>query len=134
MAEKNSLWLYGPMAAMDPTLLAGLRDPRAYPSAPLEVEVVQTHISCVFLAGDAVYKVKKPVRFSFVDFSTLEKRKHFCEEEVRLNRRLAPQVYLGVVPISEPDAPARAGPASLAGASGSDVIEWAVKMKRLPAD
>src|SRR6266404_8936199 len=99
MAEKNSLWLYGPMAAMDPTLLAGLRDPRAYPNAPLDVEVVQTHISCVFLAGDAVCKVKKPVRFSFLDFSTLERRRHFCEAEVRLNRRLAPAVYRGVVPI-----------------------------------
>ena len=51
--------------------------------------VVQTHISVVFLAGDEVYKIKKPVRFAFLDFSTLERRRHFCHEEVRLNRRLA---------------------------------------------
>ena len=66
---------------------------------PSTVELVQTHISFVFLAGDEVYKVKKPVRFSFLDFSTLERRRHFCREEVRLNRRLAPDVYLGVVAI-----------------------------------
>src|SRR6266481_7637432 len=127
MAEKNSLWLYGPMAAMDPTLLAGLRDPRAYPNAPLDVEVVQTHISCVFLAGDAVYKVKKPVRFSFLDFSTLERRRHFCEEEVRLNRRLAPAVYRGVVPIVQTQDGYRVG------ASGTPV-EYAVEMERLPQE
>ena len=83
-------------APIDPALITGLCDPRAYPQRPPKVEVVQTHISCVFLAGDAVYKVKKPVRFSFLDFSTLERRRHFCDEEVRLNRRLAPAVYRGV--------------------------------------
>ena len=64
------------------------------------VEVHQTHISVVFLAGPFAYKIKKPVNLGFVDFSTLEKRQHFCEEEVRLNRRLAPHVYLGVVPVT----------------------------------
>src|SRR5713101_6685887 len=81
-------------------LIEALSDPRAYTHAPEQVSVCQTHISAVFLAGPFAYKIKKPVNLGFVDFSTLKKRKHFCEEEVRLNRRLAPQVYLGVIPIT----------------------------------
>ena len=64
------------------------------------VEVHQTHISVVFVAGEHAYKIKKPVALGFVDYSTAERRHHFCEEEVRLNRRLAPDVYLGVVPVT----------------------------------
>ena len=60
----------------------------------------QTHISVVFLAGPYVYKVKKPVDLGFLDFGTLARRRHYCEEEVRLNRRLAPEVYVGVVPVT----------------------------------
>ena len=83
-------------------LITGLSDPAAYPHSigAETVEVRQTHISVVFLAGPYAYKVKKPVDLGFLDFSTLEKRRHFCEEEVRLNRRLAPTVYLGVVPVT----------------------------------
>ncbi len=114
-------------AAIDPALITGLCDPRAYPQRPPKVEVVQTHISCVFLAGDAVYKVKKPVRFSFLDFSTLERRRHFCDEEVRLNRRLAPAVYRGVVPIVHTPDGYRVG------ASGT-AVEYAVQMERLPPE
>ena len=80
-------------------LLAALSQPACYPHHPAHVEVVQTHISVVFLAGEVVYKLKKPVRFSFLDYSTLALRHHCCQEEVRLNRRLAPTVYLGVVPV-----------------------------------
>ena len=80
-------------------LIAGLSLPSAYPHAVEQVEVHQTHISLVLLAGPVVYKIKKPVNLGFVDYTTLERRKHFCEEEVRLNRRLAPSVYLGVVPV-----------------------------------
>ncbi len=109
-----------------PELLARLIDPAAYPTPPDRVEVRQTHISVVFLAGDVVYKVKKPVRLGFLDFSTLENRRHFCDEEVRLNRRLAPHVYLGVVPV------ARDGGRLRVGGSG-EVVEWAVKMVRLAA-
>src|SRR3954447_9219547 len=83
-----------------PRLIADLSRPEAYPQAVPRVEVLQTHISAVFLAGPFVYKVKKPVNLGFLDFSTLEMRRHFCEEEVRLNRRLAPEVYLAVVPIT----------------------------------
>jgi aminoglycoside phosphotransferase family enzyme/predicted kinase len=81
----------------------------------------------VFLAGPVVYKVKKPVAPGFLDFTTLEKRLHFCREEVRLNRRLAPDVYLGVVPV------ARTAVGLKVEAAG-EVVEWAVKMRRLPDD
>lgn len=82
-------------------LIASLSQPSAYPHPVDDVEVIQTHISVVFLAGEFVYKVKKPVDLGFLDFTTLEKREHFCHQEVRLNRRLAPDVYLGVVPVVE---------------------------------
>jgi aminoglycoside phosphotransferase family enzyme/predicted kinase len=100
-----------------------LRRPEAYPHHPPDVEVRETHISLVFLAGDRAYKVKKPVRFPFLDYATLEKRKRWCEEEVRLNRRLAPSVYLGVVPIT----------ADLRVRGAGEPVEYAVEMARLPA-
>ena len=109
-----------------PDLLAALSDPAAYPQ-PGPVEVRQTHISAVFLVGDTVYKVRKPVRLGFVDFSTLAKRKADCDAEVRLNRRLAPGVYRGVVPITVVDGRAKVdGP--------GEPVEWAVEMVRLPDD
>jgi uncharacterized protein len=108
-------------------LVSALATPAAYPHAPKRVEVRQTHISRVFLAGPFVYKVKKPLALGFLDYSTLEKRHHFCEEEVRLNRRLAPEAYLGVVPITQQDGVIRVE-------SSGEVIEWAVKMVHLPDD
>jgi aminoglycoside phosphotransferase family enzyme/predicted kinase len=105
-----------------PRLIEALSDPAAYPHPVEAVEVRHTHISVVFLAGPFVYKVKKPVALGFLDFSTLEKRRHFCDEEVRLNRRLAADVYLGVVPITGEGKVAGDGPA----------VEWAVQMRRLP--
>lgn len=106
-------------------LLEYLSETAAYPYPVERVEVRQTHISAVFLAGQYVYKVKKPVNYGFIDFSTLAKRKHYCEEEVRLNRRLAPDVYIGVVPVT-----CRGTRVALEGAG--DMVEWAVKMRRLP--
>ncbi len=106
-------------------LIAHLSKPSAYPHPVAEIEVRQTHISVVFLAGEYVFKIKKPVQLGFLDFSTLERRRHYCEEEVRLNRRLAPEVYLGVVPV------ARSG-SSLRFEAQGEVVEWAVKMLRLP--
>ncbi len=108
-------------------LIRALSDPKAYPFSTAEIEVRQTHISMVFLAGEFVYKVKKPVKLTFLDFSTLEKRRHFCEEEVRLNRRLACDVYLAVVPVTG------AG-ANLRFEGTGEPVEWAVKMKRLPEE
>src|SRR5579864_1895520 len=81
-------------------LIEALKDPRAYPHPVDQVEVCQTHISVVFLAGPFAYKVKKPVHFDFVDFSTLDRRRFYCEEEIRLNRRLAGEIYHDVVPIA----------------------------------
>jgi aminoglycoside phosphotransferase family enzyme/predicted kinase len=104
--------------------IEALSSPAAYPQVVENVEVRQTHISVVFLAGEYVYKLKKPVNPGFLDFSTLEKRLHFCREEVRLNRRLAPHVYLGVVPV------VRTADGLKWEAQG-EAIEWAVKMRRL---
>jgi hypothetical protein len=101
-----------------------------YPHRPEEVEVRQSHISYVFLAGPIVYKIKKPVRFSFLDYSTLDKRRHFCKEEVRLNRRLAPDVYLDVVPILESEGRFILGDG--ASEHQGKKVEYAVKMQRLP--
>ena len=81
-------------------LIRGLTRPEAYPAPPARVEVVQTHASVVFLTGSHAWKIKKPVDFGFLDYSTLALREHWCREEVRVNRRLAPSVYLGVVPVT----------------------------------
>jgi aminoglycoside phosphotransferase family enzyme/predicted kinase len=109
------------------TLLGALSVPSAYPHPVAGVEVHHTHISVVFLAGPFAYKIKKAVDLGFLDFSTLEKRRHFCTMEVRLNRRLAPTVYLGVVPVT------RTPPGITLEGSG-EVVEWAVKMERLPEE
>lgn len=109
-----------------PQLLTGLSDPLAYSPAVQNVELIQTHISVVAMTDDLVYKIKKPVKFSFLDFSTLEQRRFYCEREVELNRRLAPDVYLGVVPIV-----LKRG--RLQVDADGEPIEWAVKMRRLPA-
>jgi aminoglycoside phosphotransferase family enzyme/predicted kinase len=114
-------------------LIAQLSRPEAFGPGVSKVEVHQTHISVVFLAGESAWKVKKPVRFDFLDFSTLERRRHFCAEEVRLNRRHAPDVYLGVVPITRRASPGLAAGELRIGGEG-EVVEWAVHMRRLPAD
>jgi aminoglycoside phosphotransferase family enzyme/predicted kinase len=106
-------------------LIDALSKPSAYPHPVDRVDVWQTHISVVFLAGEFAYKIKKPVDLGFLDFTTLAKRRTDCEEEVRLNRRLAPLVYHGIVPITE-------GSGGLRIAGGGPVVEWAVKMERLP--
>ena len=106
-------------------LLPFLRHPSSYPHHLRSVQVVQTHCSFVFLVERFVYKVKKAVNFGFLDFSTLEKRKHFCEREVTLTRRLSPDVYLGVVAIS------KIGESYTFG-EGDKVVEYAVKMRKLP--
>ena len=100
---------------------------QAFPFPVTHVEVHQTHISAVFLAGSYAYKIKKPVKLPFLDFSTPERRRFFCDEEVRINRRLAPDVYLGVVPVCECDD-------GLCFEQTSAVIDWAVKMVRLSED
>lgn len=100
----------------------------AYPHRPATIEHIETHISHVFLAGDLVYKLKKPVRFDFLDFSTLAARERACRDEVRLNQRLAPDVYLGVVPVT------RSAAGNLALDGEGEAIDWLVAMRRLPTD
>ncbi|GMR04334.1 MAG: bifunctional aminoglycoside phosphotransferase/ATP-binding protein [Thermodesulfobacteriota bacterium] len=110
-----------------PRYIEALLSPRAYPEGPRSVELRQTHISYLFFTPEFVYKVKKPVDFGFLDFTTLEKRKKYCAEEVRLNRRLAADVYMGVVSVTEKD-----GLVSIDGEGGE--VDCAVKMKRLKTD
>lgn len=113
-------------------LLALLADPSSYPDDPTHVEVVQTHISIVGISASWVLKVKKAVELGFLDFSTRKKRRHFCEEEVRLNRRLCAETYEGVLPILE-DACTRSGlRVGTAGElDGPGVVDHAVLMRRL---
>jgi aminoglycoside phosphotransferase family enzyme/predicted kinase len=108
-----------------------LGDPSLYPHRPASVEARQTHISRIFLAGDFVYKLKKPVRFPFVDYSTPELRRRWCLAEVELNRRLAPSTYLGVALVR------RRGPGFELGAVGDlagDAEDSLVVMRRLPEE
>jgi aminoglycoside phosphotransferase family enzyme len=99
-------------------------NPISEPHRPNHVRLKQTHSSYVLLAGPYAYKIKKPVNFGFLDFSTLEKRRHFSEREVVLNRRLCPEVHLGVVPISLHVDTLAFGP-------GDEIVEHAIKMRRL---
>jgi aminoglycoside phosphotransferase family enzyme/predicted kinase len=108
-----------------PGHIRALLSPSAYPHDAVSPELRQTHISYLLFAGDYVYKLKKPVNFGFLDFSTLEKRRHYCEEEVRLNRRLCSDTYLGVVAVGLRD-----GSAVLE--ATDDIVDYAVKMRRLP--
>ncbi len=112
-------------------LIEGLMEPAAYPHPAKPVVHIETHISHVFLAGKFAYKLKKPLDLGFLDFSTLARRHHCCLEELRLNRRLAPGLYLDVVPVTgTPDRP------RMGGTPGADapVLEWAVHMHRFPQE
>ena len=103
-----------------------LLTPDAYPQDAGKIELIQTHISFVFLTKNYVYKVKKAVNFGFLDFSTLDKRRSYCEKELELNRRLCPEIYLEVVPITKSNGIKING--------NGETIEYALKMKRLPQE
>ncbi len=107
-------------------IIDALLQPDAYPQETGKIDLIQTHISLVFLTKDYVYKVKKAVNFGFLDFSTLDKRRLYCQKELELNRRLCPQIYLEVVPITKSDTIKIGG--------DGETIEYALKMKRLPQD
>jgi uncharacterized protein len=109
-------------------LIKDLSSPNSLPDQTENVSVVQTHISVVFIADNYVYKIKKPVNFGFLDFSTLEKRKYYCEQEIELNRRLSKNIYLSVLPVIF-DGKFY----SFTGHAG-ETVEYAVKMKRIPDD
>jgi len=108
-------------------IAAFMSQPDSHAQRPEMVELIETHISLIFLAGDVAYKVKKPVVFPFLDYSTPEARRRACVNEVRINRRTAPDLYLGVVPITYDKA------RGLNIGGSGEVLEWAVKMRRFPA-
>lgn len=108
---------------MTSPMIQALQSGAAFPHPTRDIRVVETHISWVILTGDYAYKIKKPMNFGFLDFTTLEKRRHFCEEELRLNRRLAPSIYLELVSIGgSPEAPCFR--------PDGEIIEYALKMRQ----
>jgi aminoglycoside phosphotransferase family enzyme len=107
------------------SLQKALLNPEIYPDHPSVIKFMETHISLLFLTGNHVYKLKKPVDFGFLNFTSLEKRKFFCEQEVKLNRRLSPAIYLGVVRITK-----EGNRIQLEG--NGEPVEYAVKMKQIP--
>jgi len=108
-------------------LIRGLRHARAYSVPVGPIRVIETHISWVILTGDVAYKIKKPVDFGFLDFTRLEDRHHFCQEELRLNRRLAASLYLDCVAVTgSPSCPRMEGE--------GQAIEYAVKMRQFDND
>jgi len=115
-----------------PEFVDFLLQPAAYTPEPSAVKLVQTHISYVFITDDLVFKFKKPVDFGFLDFTSLSKRRHFCQQELMLNRRLCPAIYLDLVSLS------RTGKGfSLSAAAEADrdhIVEYGVKMKRMPEE
>jgi hypothetical protein len=111
-----------------PPLIQQMQKPEFYPhSTDAEIRLIQTHVSYVLLTGEYAYKVKKPVDFGFLDYSTLEKRHHFCQEELRLNRRGAAELYLDVLPITQ------IGEQFHLNGDG-EVVEYVVKMCQFPQD
>ena len=109
------------------SVVEALLRPQAYRHRPQKIELVQTQMSCVFLTGEYVYKIKKPVNLGYLDYTTLEKRRFFCQQELELNRRLCPDAYLAVVPIVEENDGLRME-------GQGEAIEYAVKMRQLLQD
>ncbi len=106
-------------------LIENLLSSKIYGHAVSHLKLIETHISWVILTGDYAYKIKKSVNFEFLDFSTLEKRRYYCEEELRLGQQLAPEIYLSVLPIT--------GDSEHPQINGTGpVLEWAIKMKEFP--
>jgi aminoglycoside phosphotransferase family enzyme/predicted kinase len=112
---------------VDAKQLKSLLLPAAYPEAASDVQLLQTHVSWIFLAGDFAYKIKKPVDFGFLNFTTLDRRRFYCHEEVRLNRRLCPEIYLDVVPLRE-------CATGVCFHGEGRIVDYGVKMVRLPAE
>jgi len=110
------------------SMIEDLKKRDAFPEETKEVRLIQTHISFVFICDKYVYKIKKPVDFGFLDFTSLEKRRIYCEKEVELNRRLAEDVYIGVLPVIYD------GKRHFIDKVSGEIVEYAVKMKRLPED
>jgi len=117
-----------------PSTVRALLKFQAYPHKPQKIELVQTQMSFIFLTGEYVYKIKKPVNLGYLDYTTLEKRHFFCHQELELNRRLCPDVYLAVVPITMSLRGAKRRSNLLHIEGRGKAMEYAVKMKQLPQD
>jgi len=117
-----------------PPIVEALLKPEAYPRKPQNIELIQTQMSFIFLTGDYVYKVKKPVNLGYLDYTTLEKRRFFCHQELELNRRLCPDVYLAVVPITMSLRGAKRRGNLICVEGEGKAIEYAVKMRQLPQE
>ncbi|MCC3407369.1 MAG: AAA family ATPase [Microcoleus sp. PH2017_10_PVI_O_A] len=118
-----------------PALIQQMLQPGFYPHSVTEpVQLIQTHISFVLLTGDYTYKIKKPVNFGFLDYSTLEKRQHFCIQELEMNRRTAPEIYLEVLPIAQTGDSFQLGSNSPEMTPADFVVEYALKMREFPQD
>jgi len=115
------------VTAQYPEIVQALLDAKIYPDRTERVELVQTQMSFVFLTGEYVYKVKKPVNLGYLDYTTLEKRRFFCRRELELNQRLCPETYLAVVPIVKTGK-------NIALGGGGEIIDYALKMRQLPRD
>ncbi len=115
-------------------IVRALLESQAYPHKPQKIELVQTQMSFIFLTGEYVYKIKKPVNLGYLDYTTLEKRHFFCHQELELNRRLCPGAYLAVVPITMSLRGAKRRSNLLRIEGRGKAIEYAVKMKQLPQD
>ncbi|MFB0557107.1 MAG: hypothetical protein ACETVW_04560, partial [Dehalococcoidia bacterium] len=113
-----------------PPIAEALLKPEAYPRKPQKIELIQTQMSFIFLTGDYVYKVKKPVNLGYLDYTTLEKRRFFCHQELELNRRLCPDVYLAVVPITMSLRGAKRRGNLICVEGKGKAIEYAVKMRQ----
>jgi aminoglycoside phosphotransferase family enzyme len=105
-------------------IVDSLSDPATYPHAVCDIRIIETHISCIALAGPYAYKIKKPVALGFLDFTQLSERKRFCSEELRLNRRFAPDLYLDVVTFHD-----HAGHIRINDAGQAPIVEYAVRMQ-----
>ena len=115
------------MTSQLPEVVQALLNPKIYPELPAEIHLVQTQMSFVFLAGEYAYKIKKPVNLGYLDYTTLGRRKFFCEQELKLNRRLCEKAYLEVIPIVRT-------PSGISLGGDGTILEYAVKMRRLPQE
>jgi len=125
-STENESSRLGDVLKVQKQVVEALMEPQAYDGNSGEIELIQTHISFVFLTQDFVYKVKKAINLGFLDFTTLEKRRFYCEKELELNRRLCADMYLSVVPINRSD--------TIKVKGKGETVEYAVKMKRIPEE
>jgi len=115
-----------------PDFVSYLLEPTAYEPVPEAVKLVQTHISYVFITDNLVYKFKKPVDFGFLDFISLANRRHYCQEELTLNKRLCPSIYLGLVALKKTGDTFKLEDDG--DTDGDNIVEFGVKMKRMPEE